>query len=120
MADHILFVGFSNPVRGAEQRAFESLNEAMGMLGRMQEDGRIEGFDVAMLEPNTDLGGFVTIRGTAEQIAALRTNEEFQRKSITGQLAFEGTRHIEGYANEGLVKQLAMYREAIAKLPQPA
>ena len=120
MADHMMFVGFGNPVHGAEERALGSLNEAKAMLGRMQEDDRIEGFDVAMLEPNTDLGGFVTIRGTADQIAALRTDEEFQRKSISGQLAFEGTRHIEGYTNEGVAKQLAMWQEAIAKVPQSA
>jgi hypothetical protein len=120
MADHILFVGFGNPVRGAEARSLESLNEAMEMLERKQKEGRIEGFDVAMLEPNTDLGGFVTIRGSADQIAALRVDEEFLRKSVSGQLAFEGTRHIEGFINEGLAKQLAIYQEAVAKLPQSA
>ena len=118
MADRILLVAWGNPVRGAEERALESFNEALGMLGRMQQEGRIDSFDVALLEPNTELGGFVAIRGTADQIAAMRADEEFQRNTLNGQLSVENIRHIEGYTNEGIAGQMAMYQEAIAKIPQ--
>ena len=120
MADRVLFIGWGNPVRGAEHRALESFNEAMGLLGRMQQDGRMEGFDVALLEPNADLGGYVTVRGTADQIAGLRADEEFQRSTINAQLSVEGIRHIEGYTNEGVATQMALYQAAIAQVPQRA
>jgi hypothetical protein len=120
MADRVLFVGWGEPARGAEERAMEAFNEAVGVLGRMQQEGRIEGFDVVLLEPNSELGGCILIRGTADQIAGVRADEEFQRNTIKGQLAVDGIRHIEGYTNEGVATQMAMYQEAIAQVPQRA
>jgi len=86
----------------------------------MQQDGRIESFDVALLEPNGDLGGYITVRGSAAQIAGMRADDEFQRNRINAQLAVEGIRHIEGYTDAGVAAQMAMYTEAIAKIPQRA
>jgi hypothetical protein len=118
MADRVLFVGWGEAARGAEERALESFSEAMGLLGTMQQDGRIEGFDVILLEPNEGLGGCVVIRGSAEQIAGVRADEDFQRNTIKAQLAVDGIRHIEGYTNEGVATQMAMYQQAISEVPQ--
>jgi hypothetical protein len=120
MADRMLFIGWDTPVRGAEQRALDTFNEAVGLLGRMQQDGRIEGFDIALLEPNADLGGYISVQGTAEQIADLRADEEFQRNTLNATLAVDGIRHIEGWCNEGVASQMAMYQEAVSEVPQRA
>jgi hypothetical protein len=120
MADRMLFIGWSNPVRGLEDRAIEAFNEGLGLLGRMQQDGRIEGFDVALMDPNTELGGFIMARGTADQINALRADEEFMRSTINAQLSVENIHHIAGYTNEGVARMMAMYQEALAKVPQQA
>jgi hypothetical protein len=120
MADRVLFIGWENPVRGAEERALEAFNEAMGLLGRMEQEARIEGFDVCLLEPNGELGGCIVVRGTADQIAGLRADEEFQRNTLNAQLSVDGIRHIEGYTNEGIAKQMGMFQEAIANVPQRA
>ena len=120
MADRMLFIGWGTPARGAEERGLEVFNEALGLLGRMQQDGRIEGFDVCVLEPNGELNGFVCVKGSAEQIAALRADEEFRRSSIDAALIVDHLRHIEGYTNEGVARQMALYQEAMAKVPQRA
>lgn len=120
MADRLLFIGWGTPVRGAEGRALETFNEAMGLLGRMQQDGRIEGFNVMLLEPNSDLGGFITVLGSGAQISALRADAEFQRNTVDATLAVDGIRHIEGYTNEGVAQQMALYTEAISQVPQRA
>src|SRR6478735_3866801 len=120
MADRMLFVGWGESVRGAEERGIEVFNEALGLLGRMQQDGRIEKFDVALLTPNSDLAGFISVQGTAQQIAALREDEEFQRNTIDAALIVDGLRHIEGYTNEGVARQMTMYTDAIARVPQRA
>jgi hypothetical protein len=41
MADRMLFIGWGAPVRGLEERGLEVFNDAIGLLGRMQQDGRI-------------------------------------------------------------------------------
>ena len=54
MADRMLFIGWGTPVRGREERGLEVFNEALGLLGRMEQDGRIEGFDVARAVEDRD------------------------------------------------------------------
>ena len=120
MADRVLFIGWGTPVRGLEGRGLEVFNEALGLLGRMQQDGQIEGFNVVLLEPNGDLNGYIQVEGTAEQIAALRGNDEFQRNTADAALIVDELRHIEGYANEGVASQMAIYTEAIGRVPQRA
>jgi hypothetical protein len=120
MADRMMLIGWGTPVRGMENRALESFNEAMEMLGRMQQDGRIESFQVCLLEPNSDMDGFLMVMGTAEQISAMRADEEFQRNTIMGSLCVDGIRHIEGYTNEGVAQQMMMYNEAVSQVPQRA
>ena len=120
MADRMLFIGWGSPARGCEERAIEAFNEALGVLGRKQQEGAIEEFDVCLLAPNTDLGGYITIRGSAEQIAGLRDDPDFQRNTVRAELAVDNIRHIEGYTNGGIAQQMEMYLEAIAKIPQRA
>lgn len=118
MADRVLFVSWGAGVRGAEERGLEVFNEALGLLGRMQQEGRIESFDVCLLEPNTSLAGFVYVRGNADQIAALRQDEEFRRNQLDASLIVDDLQNIEGYTNEGVAQEMALYAEAIAKIPQ--
>jgi hypothetical protein len=118
MADRVLFISWSLPVRGAEERAVEAFNEGIGLFGRMQQDGRIESFDVALMAPNNDLGGCMLVKGTAQQIDAVRADEEFLRNTVNAQLAVENISHVEGYINEGVAKMMGMYQEAIAGIPQ--
>lgn len=118
MADHMLFIGWGVPVRGREERSLEVFNEALGMFGRMQQDGRIEGFDVVLLHPTTDLGGYIEIYGTAQQISALRQDEGFMRNTTDAELCVDGLRHVEGFAGEGVSRQMAIYQDAISRVTQ--
>ena len=118
MADRVLFVSWGAAVRGREERGLEVFNEALGLLGRRQQEGEIESFDVVLFEPNGELNGYVSIRGSAAQIEALRENEEFLRSTADATLIVDGFRHIAGYTNEGIARQLAIYQEAIAQVPQ--
>ena len=51
MADRVLFISWGTPVRGSEERGLEVFNATLGLYGRMQQDGRIEAFDVMLFEP---------------------------------------------------------------------
>jgi hypothetical protein len=120
MADRVLFLGWGTPVRGREERGLEVFNEAVGLYGRMQQEGRIEGFDVVLLEPNGGLNGYMQLRGSAEQIAAVRADDEFRRITIDASLVVDELRLVDGFCNEGVAREMSMYQAAIAKVPQNA
>ena len=93
-------------------------NEAVGLYGRMQQDGRIESFDVTLLGASSVLNGYMALKGDAAQIQALLEDEEFQRVIIDATLIVDDLNVIAGYTNAGIAPQMAIYAEAIAKVPQ--
>jgi hypothetical protein len=120
MADRVLFMSWGSPVRGAEERGLEVFDDAMGLYGRLQQEGRIEGFDVALLEPTGGIEGYLVLRGSAEQIAAVRADEEFRRMVIDASLIVDDLALVSGFTNEGIAEEMALYQEAISKVPQRA
>src|SRR5215218_8578043 len=69
MAEAGLFVGWGAPVRGREAKGLEVFNESVEYWGRLQQDGRIENFEVVLLYPHGgDLGGFALLRGSHDQL----------------------------------------------------
>jgi hypothetical protein len=118
MADRVLFIGWSSPARGREERGLEVFNEAIGLHGRMQQDGRIETFDVVLLGPSAELNGYIELHGSAEQLNAVREDEEFQRNIADASLVVDGLRVIDGYTNDGIARQMALYQDSIARVPQ--
>jgi hypothetical protein len=80
MADFGLFVGFGSPARGREAQASKVFGEALTYWGELQAKGEIESFEVAVLEAHGgDLGGFMLLRGSPEQLARVHGSPEFQR-----------------------------------------
>ena len=120
MADRMLFVTWGETVRGREERGLEVFNEAIGLYGRLQQEGRIEGFDVALMEPNGTIDGYIQVRGSADQLAALRESDEWRRINIAAALVVDDFRVTGGLINEGVAEGMAMYTEAIGKVPQSA
>ena len=117
MGDRALFVGFGAPVRGREERAVEVFGEFVGMFGRMQSDGRIEGMDVSLLEPHGgELGGFFMVHGSEAQCSALQGDEEFRRACIDATLIVENFGVVPATTGEGVGREMAMYSEAVAKV----
>jgi hypothetical protein len=120
MADRVLFIGWGMPVRGREERGLDVFNESIGLYGRMQQEGRIEKFNVVLLDPAADLNGYIELHGSAEQLSAARESEEFRRTIADASLIVDGLRLIDGFTNEGVAREMALYQESIARVPQTA
>jgi len=120
MADRMLFIGWGGPVRGREERSLEVFNESVGLYGRMQQEGRIERFNVVLLDPNADLGGYIELHGSGEQLGSLRASEDFRRTLADATMIVEDIRVIEGFVNEGVAREMAIFKDSIAKVPQTA
>ena len=118
MADRTIFISWGANIAGREQRGLEVFNEAVGLYGRMQQEGRIEGFDVCLLTPSTGIDGYMCLRGSAEQMAAVHEDPEFQRVIVDATMIVKDLKMCDGYTGEGIAPQMAMYQEAIGKVPQ--
>lgn len=117
MADAGLFVGWGQVVRGREQRAVEVFNESVAYWGGLQGDGKIESFEIAFLVPHGgDLNGFVLIRGSDEQMSALRTDEEFQRQLTRVDLIVESLGVVDAALEGGVQTTMEMYMKEIGEL----
>jgi hypothetical protein len=120
MADRVLLFTWAEPVRGREERALEVFNESVGLYGQLQQDGRIESFDITLLEPNGEMSGYAQLHGSADQLNALRESEDFQRLTIDAQLIVEDVRLIGGVTGAGIAEQMGFYQEAVSKVAQHA
>src|SRR5436190_11842964 len=116
MADRMLFIGWGNPVRGRENAAVESFNDIVGLFGRMQQEGRIEKLDVVFLDPHGgDLAGCFMLHGTADQLYAVREDEDFQREMTRADLIVERLGTVNGFTGDEISRQMELYQEAIAR-----
>jgi hypothetical protein len=117
MADAALFVGWGQVVRGREERALDVFNETIELYGQMQADGRIESFEVCLLDPHGgELGGFELLRGSEDQIDALRRSDDFERLMTKASLVVDDLGMVGASIGEGLGRQIAIYQEQIGVL----
>jgi hypothetical protein len=117
MADSGLFIGWGQVVRGREGPAVDSFNDTVGYLGQLQTDGRIEDFEIVFLEPHGgDLSGFMLVRGSTEQLDAVRSDDEFLRNMMRADLLVENLGIVGAALNERIARQMAMYQEEIGAL----
>src|SRR3954453_14416071 len=120
MADRVLMITWGRPIPGREERGLEVFNEALGINGRKQQEGKIESFDVAFFSPNALMDGYIAARGTLDQLSLLQEDEEFQRNLVDASLVVEDLCVTMGYCDQGVARQVEMYQDAIQKVPQSA
>jgi hypothetical protein len=120
MADRVLVISWGQPVRGREQHGLEVFNDALGYYRELQDAGRIEDFDVLLLEPNGLMDGCMMLRGTHAQLDAVHEDERFRRLMMDAGLIVEDLRMAEGYTAEGIDQTMPLYADAVGRVPQMA
>ena len=120
MADRVLFISWGENFAGREARGLEVFNEAVGLWGRMQQEGRIEGFDVVLLNPTGGVDGYAALRGSAEQLNAVRESDDYLKSLTDASLVVTKLSVTEGFTGADLARRIEIYQEAIAAVPQPA
>lgn len=118
MAEAGFWVAWGIPARGREHQAIDLLRQTTtGYLQTLVRDGRIERFDTAILKPQSnELGGFILVQGTREQVAALRTDQEFERWVTQIQLVADRVGIVDAWVNEGVGDAIGLYEEALRRL----
>jgi hypothetical protein len=117
MADDALFFGWGDVVRGRERKALEVFNESLEYYGRLQQDGRIESFDVWFLAPHGgDLAGFVLLRGEPEQLDEIQRSPEFDRLQTRAGMVVDRTGVVNAGTGEALGRLVSQFQEATEDL----
>ena len=117
MADAGLFIGWGEVARGREERALEVFNEGISYYGRLQEDGRIESFEISLLQPHGgDLAGFVMLRGTEDQMDAVQHDEEFERFITRANFIVDNLGVVPAALGEGIARQIGIYEAEVSAL----
>ncbi|MEC0270316.1 hypothetical protein [Paenibacillus anseongense] len=117
MAKGSLMVGWGEIIPGREKAAQATLNKAMQYCIRLQHEGKIDRFEVVVLEPHgSSLNGFVLITGDKETVAQLRTEDEFVSVIIGVQLVHRNVRVVGAYTGAELPSLFAMWDEQEDKI----
>jgi hypothetical protein len=117
MADAGLFIGWGPPVRGREAKGLEVFNEALSFTASREEAGEIESYEVVLLGPHGgDLYGFILVRGSQEQMSALRADEEFQRRNTRADMIVERFGVVDAAVGEGVAEAVSLYQQAVDEL----
>lgn len=121
MSEAGIWVAWGIPARGRERQALDLLREtASGYLDTLRDAGRIERFDVAILRPqSTELGGFILIQGSKDQVEALRTDHEFEVWLTRVQLVADRVGVVDAWVGDGLSEAIDLYEDAIAEMGSP-
>ncbi len=116
MAEAGFWVAWGLPTHGRERQALDLLNETGATSTRLAQGGRIERFDIAILKPQTtELGGFILIQGTQEQIDSLRRDDDFQVWVNRVQLVADRVGMVDAWVGEGLTEATNLYEQALRK-----
>jgi hypothetical protein len=112
MAGEALFIGWGAVVRGREKRALQVFQETMEYYGKLQQEGRIESFDVLLLAPHSgDLNGFVILRGDRKALAEIRFSDEFERLIARASAIIDSLGVVPAYGGEALAQQMGIFQE---------
>ncbi len=117
MAEAGLFVGWGPPVRGREAKSLDVFGESVAYWGRLEQDGRIESFEVVLLYPHGgDLAGFALLRGSHDQLNEVGGDEEFLRLTSRAGVIVEGLGVVRASLGEGLERQIGFFQDAVGEL----
>lgn len=118
MAEAGYWVAWGLPARGREHQALNLLKRTLvEYLDGLVAAGRIERFDTAILRPQTtELGGFILIQGTKQQMTTLRAEPDFGEWMTQVQLVADRVGVVEAWVGDGLAEAISLYEHALDKL----
>lgn len=118
MAEAGFWIAWGIPARGRERQALALLKSSTtGYLEDLRRDGRIERFDATILRPQSaELGGFILVQGSRDQVDALRHDAGFQRWVTQIQLVADRVGIVDAWVGDGLDEAYGLYEDALRAL----
>lgn len=114
MSKGVILFGWSRSVPGREKISTEHFQEFVQYAGGLQASGAIDSYEPVLLNNHGgDLNGFFLIRGSAEQLMALKATEDWQMHVTRAGYHLEGLGVVDGVTGEGVMDWMAMYTNVL-------
>lgn len=118
MADLAVFIVWDEVVRGRERRALRVFNDAREYYEGLEKQKAIESFEVGIVGPASParIGGFMVVRGTEDQLRAVRESKEFRRLALRTRLIVDHLRVLRVVLGGQLADFIRDYQEEVEAL----
>jgi hypothetical protein len=116
MADAAIVIRWDRVVPGREQQALSLFGQSLEYYGTLQSEGAIENFEPILLDPTgSDLNGIILLRGSADQLNAVKRKDRFIDITMHAAHACEGfgvvDAHLEGELQARMTKWAQIINE---------
>lgn len=109
-----MFIGWDRPVPGKEAKSLELFAVANKYFEAQKQNGTVESYEPILLGAHSgDLNGFMLIRGTPDNLASIRRDEEFLKIVTRSNILLEGFGVVDAYRGDSLDKIMELYRQNI-------
>ena len=108
--------GWGAPIAGREERSVEVFNDALGYYGRLQQEGRIERFDVALFGAHAGINGYMVLHGSHAQLDAVEEDDEFRDILVAAALVVSDLDVVEGVTAGGVAAWMERYQAQSARV----
>jgi hypothetical protein len=116
MADAAIVIRWDRVVPGREQEALSLFGQSLEYYGTLQSEGAIENFEPVLLDPTgSDLNGIILLRGSADQLNAVRREDRFIDITMRAAHTCEGFGVINAHLEGGLQARMAKWAQIINK-----
>ena len=116
MGSRLLFISWGQVVRGREEHAVDVFNDGVGLYGRMQQEGRIERFDVALFGAHAGINGYMVLHGSHAQLDAVEEDGEFRDITTAAALVVADLDITEGVTDAGIAVEMERYEAQTARV----
>ena len=117
MAGDELFIGWGQVVRGRELKALQVFQETIEFHGKLQEEGKIDGFDAHLIAPHGgDLAGFIMLHGERDKLDDVRNSDAFERLIARAGTIVDRIGVLDAYSEDALGQAMGRFQAASEEL----
>jgi len=116
MADAAIVIRWNRVVPGREQQGLSIFGQSLEYYGTLQSTGAIESFEPVIFNPTGgDLNGIILIRGSLDQLDALKREDRFIDLMMRAAHACEGLGVNDAYLEGELQSRMARWTQIISQ-----
>ena len=116
MADAGLLIRWDRVVPGREQQALTLFGQSLEYYGTLQSSGQIESYEPILLNPTGGaLNGVILLRGTADQLDAVKREDRFIDILMRAAHTCEGLGVVDAFLENELQARMARWTQIISE-----